>query len=156
MKIQMKIQCNYTGLFFLLALISFSTIGQKTIAATLVSQPDREINDEALEKKLEVKSNAVTFGELLPGKAGVYVQQNGVIGNAPLLMVRGINTINLNATPYVFIDGVPMKYARSLPSGGRFQRVGHSGLAHEKEKGRLFFRHHFPGNRPRLPVPLSF
>lgn len=118
MKIQMKIQCNYIGLFFFLVLISFSTIGQETTIENESPALQTEGTTESAvpEKLLEVKSDAVTFGELLPGNAGVFVQQNGVVGNAPLLMVRGINTINLNATPYVFIDGVPMKYTRSLSS----------------------------------------
>src|SRR5690606_28137750 len=42
--------------------------------------------------------------------------ESGVVGSAPQLMIRGVHSINLNATPQVFIDGVPVRYNRALPS----------------------------------------
>ncbi len=65
--------------------------------------------------QLPVKSDAVSFAELLPGTPGVYATEAGSIASAPLLMIRGINTINLNPAPQVFVDGIPVKYSRALP-----------------------------------------
>ncbi|WP_423127777.1 SusC/RagA family TonB-linked outer membrane protein [Gaoshiqia sp. Z1-71] len=114
----MKIKCIINiGLFFFLILISLNTIGQEAGNRGEVPMQEEEPTVSATSiKKWDVKSDAVTFGELLPGTAGVYLLQNGVAGQAPHLMIRGVNTINLNASPYVFVDGVPMKYSRSLSS----------------------------------------
>jgi len=61
-----------------------------------------------------VQSDAVSFAELLPGTPGVQVTETGVIGAAPLLMIRGINTVNLKAGPTIYVDGIPIKYSREL------------------------------------------
>ncbi|MGN7787844.1 SusC/RagA family TonB-linked outer membrane protein [Niabella sp. 22666] len=66
--------------------------------------------------KFPRQNDAVSFAELLPGTPGVQVTETGVIGAAPLLMIRGINTINLKTGPTIYIDGIPVKYARELSS----------------------------------------
>lgn len=63
---------------------------------------------------LPVHSDAVSFGELLAGDPGIYMTETGSTGQTPQLMIRGVNTVNLYATPYVFVDGVPVRYTRTL------------------------------------------
>ncbi|SFC52103.1 TonB-linked outer membrane protein, SusC/RagA family [Parapedobacter composti] len=70
----------------------------------------------ATQVRMPVQSDAVSFAELLPGNARVHVTESGVVGSAPQLMIRGIHSINLNATPQIFVDGVPVRYNRALPS----------------------------------------
>ncbi|WP_346237059.1 SusC/RagA family TonB-linked outer membrane protein [Niabella insulamsoli] len=63
---------------------------------------------------LPSQSDGLSFAELLPGAPGVSVTESGAIGAAPLLMIRGVNTINMNASPQIYVDGVPIKYARQF------------------------------------------
>lgn len=66
--------------------------------------------------KVNVKTTASTFSELLVKEPAVQVIQSGTIGNASQLMIRGLNSINMNASPFVYVDGIPVRYTRSLPS----------------------------------------
>lgn len=93
------------GLIFALALIYASAFGQES---------DSPSPDSVL--KVNVRSAATTFTELLVSKPSVQVLQSGTLGNASQLMIRGLNSINLNASPYIYVDGVPVRYSRALPS----------------------------------------
>ncbi|MBZ4192450.1 SusC/RagA family TonB-linked outer membrane protein [Niabella beijingensis] len=64
--------------------------------------------------KLPEQNDAISFAELLSGNEGIHVTESGSIGAAPQLMIRGINTVNLSAGPQIYIDGLPVKYNRSL------------------------------------------
>lgn len=115
----MKIKCiTYIWLFLSLFLIGFNSVGQESAKSdeSAASQEEEVVFINPSEKKLEIKTDAVTFSELIPGKSGVYVLQNGVVGNAPQLMIRGVNSINMNATPLIIVDGVPIRYSRALSS----------------------------------------
>ena len=50
-----------------------------------------------------------SFDQALSGRAaGVNISiPNGVIGNAPIIRVRGVNSISLSSYPLIVIDGVP-------------------------------------------------
>ena len=48
---------------------------------------------------------------LMGEEAGVYTASNGFVGNAGLLMIRGVSSVNLNTSPYVFVDGLPTRQA---------------------------------------------
>ncbi|WP_018626572.1 SusC/RagA family TonB-linked outer membrane protein [Niabella aurantiaca] len=63
---------------------------------------------------LPQQSDALSFAELLSGTAGIHVTESGAIGAAPQLMIRGVNTVNLSAGPQIYVDGLPIKYSRSL------------------------------------------
>ncbi|MFC3196845.1 SusC/RagA family TonB-linked outer membrane protein [Parapedobacter deserti] len=63
-----------------------------------------------------VQSDAISFAEVLPGNPKIHVTESGTPGAAPQLMIRGLHSIHLNATPQVFVDGVPVRYNRDLPS----------------------------------------
>lgn len=66
--------------------------------------------------RIPVQSDAVSFAEALSGNAKIQVTESGVVGSAPQLMIRGMHSIHLNVTPHVFVDGVPVRYNRALPS----------------------------------------
>lgn len=65
---------------------------------------------------LPLQTDAVSFAELLSGKAGVRVLENGVAGAAPRLMIRGLHSINLPVSPLIFVDGVPVRYDQVMAS----------------------------------------
>lgn len=68
------------------------------------------------EVRIPLQSDAVSFAEVLAGNAKIHVTESGVVGSAPQLMIRGMHSIHLNVTPHVFVDGVPVRYNRALPS----------------------------------------
>lgn len=52
------------------------------------------------------------FDRVLMGEeTGVYTAYNGFVGNAGLLMIRGVSSVNLDVSPYVFVDGLPVRQA---------------------------------------------
>ena len=113
----MKIKCIIkSGLFFVFGFIWLSSVGQTNQNEGDKSSKQDEEKSSFDAPKREVKTSAVTVSDLLSGKPGIYAIQNGVIGNAAQLMIRGVNTINMNASPFIYIDGVPVRYTRSLPS----------------------------------------
>ena len=66
--------------------------------------------------RLPAQADALSFAEVLPGNAKIHVTESGVTGAAPQLMIRGLHSIHLNVTPYLFVDGVPIRYNRAQPS----------------------------------------
>lgn len=48
---------------------------------------------------------------LMGEETGVYSAANGFVGNAGLLMIRGVSSVNLNTSPYVVVDGLPTRQA---------------------------------------------
>lgn len=56
---------------------------------------------------------ALFFDRALMGEeTSVYTSTGGFVGNSGELVIRGLNTINLNASPYVIISGMPVKQTR--------------------------------------------
>jgi TonB-dependent SusC/RagA subfamily outer membrane receptor len=55
----------------------------------------------------EISVNSVNVGQALQGRiAGVTVVNNGAPGEAPIIRIRGVGTIN-NANPLFVVDGFP-------------------------------------------------
>ena len=55
------------------------------------------------------------FDRVLMGEeTGVYTAYNGFVGNAGLMMIRGVSSVNLDASPYVFVDGLPTRQAPNI------------------------------------------
>lgn len=67
-----------------------------------------------LHQELAGGNDAVSFGELLTAQAGVQAVEGGSAGVAPLLMIRGVNTINLYSQPYIYVDGIPVRYTSAM------------------------------------------
>lgn len=49
---------------------------------------------------------------LMGEETGVYTATNGFSGNAGNLMLRGLTTVNLDASPYIILEGLPVRQAR--------------------------------------------
>jgi TonB-linked SusC/RagA family outer membrane protein len=91
------------GLLLALNVVCLTAYGQKGTS-------------DSLHRKVNIKTGALTFSELLLDKPGVQVTQSGSLGFASQLLIRGTGSINLNASPYIYVDGIPVRYSRSLPS----------------------------------------
>ncbi|WP_316811832.1 SusC/RagA family TonB-linked outer membrane protein [Pedobacter heparinus] len=91
------------GLLLVLNAVCLTALGQEGVS-------------DSLQRKVNTKTSAITFSELLADKSGIQVIQSGSIGFATQLMIRGAGSINLNSSPYIYIDGIPVRYSRALPS----------------------------------------
>jgi TonB-dependent starch-binding outer membrane protein SusC len=114
----------------------FSTVGMESREVALGSDNTLNITLQPLEKALQevvvtgygtqrraevtgslsqISGNKLrdqpvqSFDQALSGRAtGVNISiPNGVIGNAPIIRVRGVNSISLSSYPLIVIDGVP-------------------------------------------------
>ena len=58
---------------------------------------------------------ALFFDRALMGEeTGFYSSYGGFVGNSGNLMIQGLNTVNLNASPFMVISGMPVKQTRSI------------------------------------------
>ena len=58
---------------------------------------------------------ALFFDRALMGEeTGVYSSYGGFVGNSGNIMISGLNTVNLNASPFMVISGMPVKQIRSI------------------------------------------
>jgi len=114
---KMAIKYLYQSLIVLVSLgySIWPAYGQMITDTTSVEKQQDSVMTGKL-VRIPVQSDAVSFAEMLAGNAKIQATESGVVGSAPQLMIRGIHSINLNATPQVFIDGVPVRYNRALPS----------------------------------------
>ncbi|SMC98241.1 TonB-linked outer membrane protein, SusC/RagA family [Pedobacter africanus] len=104
MKNTLENKMNKT-LLFALSMMCMSAFGQE----------NKGIAD-SLAQKVNTRAGATTFTELLVDKPAVQLSQSGTIGAASQIMIRGLGSINLNAAPYIYVDGIPVRYSRALPS----------------------------------------
>ena len=45
---------------------------------------------------------------LMGEECGVYTASNGFVANAGVMMLRGLTTVNLDASPYILVGGLPV------------------------------------------------
>ncbi|TDH24052.1 TonB-dependent receptor [Segetibacter sp. 3557_3] len=103
------------------------TIGDRTELAVTMASSDRNLEEVVVvgygtQRRTELTGNIAqisgsklrdqpiqSFEQGLSGRAaGVNISiPNGVLGNAPVIRVRGVNSISLSSYPLVVIDGVP-------------------------------------------------
>ncbi len=96
--------------------VAFSAFGQTGQDTVNTGGVRDSIFAAVTQARIPVQRDAVSFSEMLAGTAKIHATESGVVGAAPQLMIRGMNSINLNVTPHVFVDGVPVRYNRALPS----------------------------------------
>ena len=67
-----------------------------------------------------------SFGQALAGQAtGVnIIQPNGVLNNAPVIRVRGFNSISLSSFPLIVIDGIPIVAGDVSPNNAGNNTLG--------------------------------
>jgi len=79
--------------------VGYGTQRKSEITGSVSSIAGNKLRDQPLQ----------SFEQGLSGRApGVNISiPNGVLGNAPIIRVRGVNSISLSSSPLVVIDGVP-------------------------------------------------
>ena len=118
----MKIYEKYIKTLSVMLLFSSVCIGQNEGQ----KQQSRAVLDHSTMKKIPeivtgdwkdiYMNNAdLFFDQALMGReTGVYTSRSGFVGNAGVLMLRGLNTVNISAAPYIVVDGVPVRQTRFL------------------------------------------
>ncbi|MBD0283894.1 MAG: TonB-dependent receptor [Flavisolibacter sp.] len=79
--------------------VGYGTQRRREVTGSVASISGNKLRDQPLQ----------SFEQGLSGRAaGINISiPNGVLGNAPIIRVRGINSISLSSYPLVVIDGVP-------------------------------------------------
>lgn len=109
----------------LLVMLLFSSVAMaQTVEEEATTPVSDSLNMDQEEIKTVQKKNwsqiftdrAVLFYDraLMGEESGVYTSNSGFVGNAGVLMIRGLSTVNLNAAPYVVIDGMPVRQTRTI------------------------------------------
>lgn len=118
----MKIHKKYITLL-LMALIGESPLfaQEEEVSADTTQGADFALSATAVQdttkdwKQLFWMRPSLIFTRNLMGEeAGVYTSTNGFIANAGNLMLRGLSTVNLDASPYIILDGLPVRQARHI------------------------------------------
>ncbi|MEI6948195.1 TonB-dependent receptor [Paraflavisolibacter sp. H34] len=80
--------------------VGYGTQSKKEFTGSAASVSGDKLKDAAVQ----------SFDQALAGRAaGVNITQpNGVLNNAPVIRIRGINSISLSSYPLVVVDGVPI------------------------------------------------
>jgi len=102
--------------FIYRSLVTLGVLGNVAWPAVGQTQYPDSTNAAVTQVRIPLQSDATSFAEVLAGNANIQVLESGVAGSAPQLMIRGMHSLHLNVTPYVFVDGVPVRYNRALPS----------------------------------------
>lgn len=82
-----------------IVVVGYGTQSRKEISGSIASISGAEIATAPVQ----------SFDQALQGKAaGVNITTpNGVLNNAPVIRIRGVNSINLSSYPLIVIDGIP-------------------------------------------------
>jgi TonB-dependent SusC/RagA subfamily outer membrane receptor len=82
-----------------IVVVGYGTQSRKEISGSIASINGSEIATAPVQ----------SFDQALQGKAaGVNITTpNGVLNNAPVIRIRGVNSINLSSYPLIVIDGIP-------------------------------------------------
>ena len=82
-----------------IVVVGYGTQSRKEISGSIASINGAEIATAPVQ----------SFDQALQGKAaGVNITTpNGVLNNAPVIRIRGVNSINLSSYPLIVIDGIP-------------------------------------------------
>ncbi len=116
----MKIYGKKIRLLLMVLLISSGAMAQHTgttgqiVLSDTVSQKRQETAQKRW-KNIFMNRSMFFFDRALMGNTlGVYTANGGYPGNAGNLLLRGVTSANLNATPFIIIDGLPVRQARNL------------------------------------------
>lgn len=118
----MRIHGKYIRTLFMMLLFSSAGFAQKDGGEGLKLQ---KTDSSDMKKIPEVvtgnwkqiySDNAYLFFDqaLMGREPGVYTSKNGYVGNAGVMMLRGVTTVNLNSSPFIVVDGVPVRQTRTL------------------------------------------
>lgn len=89
--------------------VGYGTQSKKEFTGSVATVSGERIKDAPVQ----------SFDQALAGRAaGVNITQpNGVLNNAPVIRIRGINSISLSSYPLVVVDGVPINTGEVSTSG---------------------------------------
>lgn len=108
---EIVIQANHSGAI-LVSLEEDSKSLDELIVVGYGTQTKTEFTGSAVQIKGDViKEQPVqSFDQALQGRAaGVSIAQpNGVLNNAPIIRIRGVNSISLSSYPLIVVDGIPV------------------------------------------------
>ncbi len=76
---------------------------------TILSSPDSA-------KIVDLNPSSLSVAGKMYALPNVSVMESGNIGASPVLMLRGVNSINLTSSPLIYIDGIPLRYNGSNPT----------------------------------------
>lgn len=119
----MKIYGKWFGSLFLICSLSLLSTTTQASGENREKKTKRETARISIEdttsnaewKKVYSSNSHLTFERGLMGLTnGVYTSIGGAPGNGANIMLRGINSINLNASPYVVVDGVVLRMSRNI------------------------------------------
>ncbi|SEO87802.1 TonB-dependent receptor [Niastella yeongjuensis] len=80
--------------------VGYGTQGKREFTGSIATISEEKVRDMPVQ----------SFDQALAGRApGVNITQpNGVLNNAPVIRIRGINSISLSSYPLVVVDGIPI------------------------------------------------
>src|SRR5690606_5235778 len=81
----------------------------------VLAQPGEERLQDSIHV-IELNPSSISVTGKLYALPHVSVMESGNIGASPVLMLRGVNSINLSSSPLMYIDGIPLRYNSSNPT----------------------------------------
>jgi len=83
-----------------IVVVGYGTQGKREFTGSIATISEEKVKDMPVQ----------SFDQALAGRApGVNITQpNGVLNNAPVIRIRGINSISLSSYPLVVVDGIPI------------------------------------------------
>lgn len=81
----------------------------------VLAQPGEERLQDSIHV-IELNPSSISVTGKLYALPHVSVMESGNIGASPVLMLRGVNSINLSSSPLIYIDGIPLRYNSSNPT----------------------------------------
>lgn len=96
----------------LIALIAIITIESRLFAQQIENK--NVIADSV--NNIEINPTSISFSDKLYAVPKISVMGNGNIGAKSILMIRGVNSINLTSSPLIYIDGIPLRYSGANPN----------------------------------------
>lgn len=105
----------------LLALLMISSTGlaevsvvADTVVADSVVPSRRLVMKKGWKDVLNARSMYYFDRGLMGNEPGVYSSHNGFTGNAGNILLRGITSVNLTTSPYVVVDGMPVRQTPNI------------------------------------------
>lgn len=117
----MKIHRKYITLLLMMLIGESALFAQESSETEAVEDNTPVASDNKSEvvrkdwsKLFWMRPSLLFTRNLMGEEAGVYTSTNGFVGNAGNLMLRGLTTVNLDASPYIIMEGLPIRQARHV------------------------------------------
>lgn len=112
----------YRHIILVLTALNGFVFGAFAQSETAGGMPMETETTDSLSPRLEKNWQEIFFSRpalffdraLLGEEPGVYSSYGGFVGNSGNLMINGLTTVHLSASPFVVISGMPIKQTRSI------------------------------------------